>query len=187
MITGISGFGFFVQKWPSRDAKLFCKKWVAETPIFIVFFGCALFLAKLSKREILDTHQKKKKLTDNWKALFFSVFLCFFVFFLCFFCYCFSPFSFFFFVLEGLRVRWGEVARRATPLGPKPSLLIFCCFFCFLFCCFFLVFCFGGFKGQVRWPKGPPHLALNPPYLFVVLSFFSFPFFASNRKPCFFP
>ena len=28
--------------------------------------------------------------------------------------------------------------------------------------------CFLGrvFKGQVRWPKGPPHLALNPPYLF---------------------
>ena len=22
---------------------------------------------------------------------------------------------------------------------------------------------FGGFKGQVRWPEGPPHLALNPP------------------------
>ena len=24
--------GFFVQKWPFRDAKLFSKKWVAETP-----------------------------------------------------------------------------------------------------------------------------------------------------------
>ena len=30
----------------------------------------------------------------------------------------------------------------------------------------FLVCFFGGFKGQVRWPKGPPHLALNPPYFF---------------------
>ena len=43
--------------------------------------------------------------------------------------------------------------------------VFFLCFFCF----------FGGFKGQVRWPEGPPHLALNPAYflffffLFVVL------------------
>ena len=39
----------------------------------------------------------------------------------------------------------------------------------------------------MRWPSGPPHLALNPPYLFVVLLFIfvfflCFPFFASNRK-----
>ena len=61
--------------------------------------------------------------------------------------------------------------------GPKPSLFLVCFFFLFLFC-----FCFGGFKGQVRWPKGPPHLALNPPYI-LFLCFFgcvccSFPFFA---------
>ena len=32
------------------------------------------------------------------------------------------------------------------------------------------MFCFfGGFKGHVRWPKGPPHLALNPPYFFLFL------------------
>ena len=40
---------------------------------------------------------------------------------------------------------------------------------CYLLDCFLVCFCFcflGGFKGQVRWPKGPPHLALNPPYLF---------------------
>ena len=74
------------------------------------------------------------------------------------------------------------MARRATSLGPKPSLSVFC------FYSVFFVFCFGGFKGQVRWPKGPPHLALNPPYLFVVLSFFSFPIFVSNtKKPCFPP
>ena len=65
MITGISGFGFFAQKWPFRDSKLFSKKWVAETPIFIVFFGCTLFGPSCQKREILDAHQKKKKLTDN--------------------------------------------------------------------------------------------------------------------------
>ena len=44
--------------------------------------------------------------------------------------------------------------------------LLFCCFFliflsCFCFFVFVFVF-FWGFKGQVRWPKGPPHLALNP-------------------------
>ena len=49
--------------------------------------------------------------------------------------------------------------------------LLFFFFFLFLFSffvCFFVLCFFGGFKGQVRWPKGPPHLALNPPYLFVV-------------------
>ena len=74
------------------------------------------------------------------------------------------------------------MARRATSLGPKPSL-----FFCFVFFCFF----FGGFKGQVRWPKGPPHLALNPPYLFLlffVCLFFWFCFWLFNtKKTLFFP
>ena len=60
------------------------------------------------------------------------------------------------------------MARRATSLGPKPSLFVLFLFFCF----FFLVFLLGGFKGQVRWPEGPPHLALNPPYLFVFYLFF---------------
>ena len=48
-------------------------------------------------------------------------------------------------------------------------LWLFCCLF-FLFFVFFFVFFvlfFGGFKGQVRWPKRPPHLALNPPYFLV--------------------
>ena len=71
------------------------------------------------------------------------------------------------------------MAQRATSLGPKPSV---CFGFCFLFVvvsfvCFFgfcfFCFCFlGGFKGQVRWPKGPPHLALNPPSLFFVFFVF---------------
>ena len=79
------------------------------------------------------------------------------------------------------------MARRATSLGPKPSLFVIC-FFCFCF-----VFCFGGFKGQVRWLKGPPHLALNPPYLFIFLFFFglslfrSFLCFVIQKKPCFPP
>ena len=36
----------------------------------------------------------------------------------------------------------------------------------FFLVCFWFGFFLGGFKGQVRWPKGPPQLALNPPYLF---------------------
>ena len=87
------------------------------------------------------------------------------------------------------------MARRATSLGPKPSLFVF--FFCFVFVfVFFLFFLLGGFKGQVRWPEGPPHLALNPPYLFdfFLVSFFCFlfsfwflSFLCFNRKTCFSP
>ena len=120
-----------VQKWPFRDAHLLFKKMGPEISIFIVFFGCALFGPSCQKREILDTHPKKKKIfTDNWKAHFwvFFVFSCLF----------FSSFV----------------------------------FFCFFFC-FVVFFCvsFGGFKGHVRWPEGPPHLALNPPYLFFCFCF----------------
>ena len=43
----------------------------------------------------------------------------------------------------------------------------------FFFVCFFVVFVFWGFKHQVRWPEGPPHLALNPPY-FGLFVFFDF-------------
>ena len=56
------------------------------------------------------------------------------------------------------------MAQRATSLGPKPSLFLFV----FLFLFFLGVFVFG--SGEVA--KGPPHLALNPPF------FFAFVFFA---------
>ena len=52
-------------------------------------------------------------------------------------------------------------------------------FFFFVFLCF--VF-FGGFKGQVRWPKGPPHLALNPPYFFVFVFLLFFVVFFGGFK-----
>ena len=45
--------------------------------------------------------------------------------------------------------------------------------FCFVLVFVFFVLCFGGFKVQVRWPKGPPHLAINPPY-FLYFSVFCF-------------
>ena len=44
--------------------------------------------------------------------------------------------------------------------------LLFLCF------CYFLLFYFWGFKGQVRWPEGLPHLALNPPFMFCFFCFF---------------
>ena len=46
----------FCPKMAFRDSELFSTKWVAETPIFIVFFGCALFGPSCQRREILDTH-----------------------------------------------------------------------------------------------------------------------------------
>ena len=49
------------------------------------------------------------------------------------------------------------------------------CFVFFVFVVFCFVFFGGfGFKGQVRWPKGPPHLALNPPYFLFCFSPFFF-------------
>ena len=84
--------------------------------------------------------------------------VCFF--FLCCFCFCFVCFVF-------------------VLLLDCFLLVLFCfCFFfffflfLFFFVFFFFFFFFGGFKGQVRWPKGPPHLALNPPLFFVFLFFF---------------
>ena len=58
-----------------------------------------------------------------------------------------------------------------------------CCFFLFVFVVFLFLFVFacffGGFKGHVRWPEGPPHLALNPSYFicFCLFSFVLFSFF----------
>ena len=69
------------------------------------------------------------------------------------------------------------MAQWATSLGPKPSLCFV--FFVFLFVCLFIfcfLFLFEGFKGQVRWPKGPPHLVLNAPYYFLG-ALFGFPDF----------
>ena len=71
------------------------------------------------------------------------------------------------------------------------GLFFFFFFFFFLFFCFvFLFFCwffFGGFKAQVRWPEGPPHLALNPPYFFFFVWFFLFFVFFNAKKNLVFP
>ena len=108
----------------------FYSKKVCWNPYFYCVFRVRAFRAKLSKREILDTHPKKKKiLTDNWKAHFWGFFV-------------FSCFSF-----------------------------LFLFFFWFFFCYVLVFLLFWGFKGHVRWPEGPPHLALNPHYLFFLCLF----------------
>ena len=65
--------------------------------------------------------------------------------FFCVFFFCFLLFLFFFVFLFCWRVLGsGEVAQRATSLGPKPSLFYFFCFYFFGFC-FLLFFCFPVF------------------------------------------
>ena len=61
MITGISEFGFFVQKWPFRDSELFSTKWVAETPIFIVFLGARFFGQVVKKGKFWTPTKKRRK------------------------------------------------------------------------------------------------------------------------------
>ena len=49
---------------------------------------------------------------------------------------------------------------------------------------------FGGFKSQVRWPEGPPHLALKPSlfdFFVCCLGFGPFPFFVLKEKTLLFP
>ena len=82
---------FLTQICFSKDALL--------KPLFYSVFWLRPFLAKWSKREISDTHQKKKWMIDSWKAFLGGYF-----------CVCVFLFSF---CLEGLRVRWG---------GPKGHL-----------------------------------------------------------------
>ena len=78
MITGIYEFRFF---WSKNGRFVTHTKKGPETPIFIVFLGCVLFGPSCQKREILDTHPKRKKIfSDNWKA-HFEYFLFFLVFF----------------------------------------------------------------------------------------------------------
>ena len=159
----------------------FLQKQFAETPIFIVFWGCANFGPSCQKREILDTHPKKGKFWLITEKAHFSVF------FLIFLAFC----SFLFFLFFKGQVRWPEGPPHLA-LNP-PYLFLFC--FCFVF--FWGVFCcfFGGFKGQVRWPEGPPHLALNPPsFVFFVCFLLVFFFFLVHflslfliEKPCFPP
>ena len=64
MITGISGFGFCRPKMPFRDAYLFFRTCLAETPIFIVFWGCALFGPSCQKKRNFGHPPKTKEKFD---------------------------------------------------------------------------------------------------------------------------
>ena len=113
------------------------------------------------------------------------------------------PWNPYFYCVFWVRAFWAKVSKKGNFEKPpkkrkiltdnwKAIFWCFCCFFLglpfFSFFCFFVWFCFvclffffaflvcfvGGFKGQVRWPKGPPHLALNPPYFFFCFCFLFF-------------
>ena len=43
--------------------------------------------------------------------------------------------------------------------------------FCYVSLLSFFFLGGGGVKGQVRWPEGPPHSALNPPYHYYYFCF----------------
>ena len=110
MIIGIYEFWFF---W-SKNGRfvthmLFFQRKVAETPIFIVFLGCALFGPSCQKRGIWTPNQKKKFSLITEK-LIFEYFL-FFLFFFFFFFFVFFLFCCIFFVFFGGfkgHVRWPE-------------------------------------------------------------------------------
>ena len=183
-------FGFLVQKWPFRDAHLLSKKKWPWNPYFYSVFWVRAFWAKVSKNgKFWKATQKKKNLTDNWKAnfwvvlLFFSgfFFFLFFLFVLLFSLFLFLFLCFFFGGFKG-QVRWPEGPPHLA-LNPPSFFFLFFWLFCFCFCFFWRVKC------QVRWPKGPPHLALNPPYLFLLLFgfVFCFWFFLFNTKNLVFP
>ena len=165
MITGISGFGSF---W-SKNGHV-----VTVNCVWFLGLLKPLFYSVLGLRAFWPSCQNIffgiKKNTENFDWQLKGSFLC-----IC----CFFSFSFFFYVFCScsfvvffcLFVFWEEgQVRWATSLGLKASLFVL----------FLLIF--GGFKGQVRWPKGPLHLAPNPPHYFVFVFFF----FGGGVVFCFF-
>ena len=78
--------------------------------------------------------------------------------------FCFSLLSFYFLLLLFDKSSCYVLVFVFVVLGFLG--LVMCYVLCFFLDCFWFGFLFGGFKGQVRWPKGPPQLAQNPPYLF---------------------
>ena len=107
---------------------------------YSVFFACALFWPSCQKREILDTHQKKKNLTHNWKALVL-VFLCFFIFFF------FLLFSFLLFYLLLFCVSFWRVGPPHLALNPP---YFFGCFLVLFFLLFYIK-CFFSPEKRVFW------------------------------------
>ena len=149
-------------KWQLKflDLRFFCPKMAVSWRIsvfqkmpcwnlyFYSVFWVRAFLAKLSKKGKFWTPTKNKRkiwlITEKLNFWYFCVFSfsCSFLF-LCL-VICFFVFSFFFLFLFFWVLGSGEVARRATSLGPKPSLFVF--FFVFVFVLFFVS------KGHLTWP-----------------------------------
>ena len=80
MITGIYEFGLFCPKMAVSWRITVFWNWCAETPIFIVFWGCALSGPSCQKGEFLYTHQKIRNfwlITEKLIFWFFFVFVCF--------------------------------------------------------------------------------------------------------------
>ena len=77
------GWGYRIATKPTKSSLLcFFKKKFAETPYFIVFWGCAFFGPSCHKKGSFGhPPQKRKNLTENWTAHFwvFFGFSCFFV------------------------------------------------------------------------------------------------------------
>ena len=144
----------FVQRCPLRDTYLFFENWFAETPGFTVFWGCAVFLGQVVKRGHCWTPPPNK---ENILTDNWKAHFC--IFWLLFLVFMFSPFLFFVLFL----------------------VLFFVLFFDLFFCIFDF---FWGSKGQVRSPKGPPHLPLNPPYFFGGVVLFSSFFLFWREKAC---
>ena len=153
MITIISGFGFF---WSKKGRLVthnrFSKNGLLKPHCYSVWG--ARFSAKLSKREILDPHQNKRKICLITEKLIFCILGCFFHFSLFFLCFAFYLFVFVFFGGFKGQVRWPE---RSPHLALNPP---------YLFFCFSIAFSFLG--------KGCPHSNVS---LFLSLSLFAL-FFA---------
>ena len=115
---------FFSQFWGFSGVAHCCSSGFERLRSFCVsgvcFFVWLLFLFRL---------------LCSWPCGWMLLFCFFLVIFSC----CFLLFCFFFWRVQGS----GEVAQRATSLGPKPSLLFFSCFLPFCFSFLFLVLAFS--------------------------------------------
>ena len=59
---------------------------------------------------------------------------------------------------------YGAASESSASQAEQKHLGVFLCLF-FFFPFIFFFWGGGGFKDQMKWPEGPPHLALNPPYI----------------------
>ena len=183
-ITGISGLGVFSKNGRFVTVNCF-QKLVYWKPYFhSVLWVCACW-AKLWKRALWTKKGTLKILLDNWKAHFL---VCFdFSSFFCsvrvFFGFCLSveglrvrspphlalnsPYLFCFFVLEGVRVRWG--GPKGHLIWPQTLVLLLFCFFLFL-----CPFCF--WKRNPVFPLKEAFLVFFQCLPLLLPGFFPFPF-----------